>query len=68
MKKLFWVPAAGVLLFLGFAGFFVASIIAVIGMVLNIVAEGLGSVFDWYQVKLLKLLKYTGDRVFNEMD
>jgi len=66
MKKLFWVPASMVLFFVGFAGFFFVSILAVIGMGLNFVAEGLGLIFDWYQIQLLHLLRYVGKKAFND--
>jgi hypothetical protein len=66
MKKLFWIPASFVLLFLGFVGFFLVAILAAIGMGLDLIAEGLGFVFDWYQIKLLHLLRYTGDKTFND--
>jgi hypothetical protein len=66
MKKLFWLAATVVLMFFGFTGFFLVAILAVIGMGLNWIAEGLGFVFDWYQIKLLKLLRYTGDRTVND--
>jgi hypothetical protein len=63
MKKLFWIPLTAVLLFLGFAGFFVTSGLAVLGGFLAWFGERLGLLFDWYHIQLLRLMRYTGERV-----
>jgi hypothetical protein len=52
-----------VLLFLGFAGFFVTSGLAVLGGFLAWFGERLGLLFDWYHIQLLRLMRYTGERV-----
>jgi hypothetical protein len=63
MKKLFWIPLTTVLLFLGFAGFFITSALAVLGGGLEWLGERLGLLFDWYHIQLLRLMRYAGERV-----
>jgi hypothetical protein len=63
MKKLIWIPLTFVLLFLGFSGFFVASSLAAFGGGLAWLGERFGLLFDWYHIQLLRLMRYTGERV-----
>lgn len=64
MKNLFWGPVVVVVSVLGFVGFCFASILVMIGLCLHHIAEGLGMLFDWYQIQYLRMVK----RVIAKMD